>query len=156
MKVRLLYFIKYVYRILKNKDTYSILGNIATIIVAITAIYGYIYTIKPTFEMKMLEKQVATLNEKEQNITIENQKISKELLKKSNELNMTNVRIAELNDKENDLKNTNNALIKQMEEYEKNVQDLQNKELIYKQNLINLKKLYTSKTIEYISLMKAR
>ena len=73
------------------------------------------------------------------------------MLKKSNELNMTNVRIAELNDKENDLKNTNNALIKQMEEYEKNVQDLQNKELIYKQNLINLKKLYTSKTIEYIS-----
>ena len=43
-----------------------------------------------------------------------------------------------------------------MEEYEKNVQDLQNKELTYKQNLINLKKLYTSKTIEYISLMKAR
>ena len=66
MKVWLLYFIKYVYRILKNKDTYSILGNIATIIVAITAIYGYIYTIKPTFEIKMLEKQVATLNEKEQ------------------------------------------------------------------------------------------
>ena len=35
MKVRLLYFIKHVYRILKNKDTYSILGNIATTIVAI-------------------------------------------------------------------------------------------------------------------------
>lgn len=77
MKVWLLYFMKYVYIILKNKDTYSILGNIATIIVAITAIYGYIYTIKPTFEIKMLEKQVATLNEKEQNITIENQKSAK-------------------------------------------------------------------------------
>lgn len=151
MKVWLLYFIKYVYRILKNKDTYSILGNIATIIVAITAIYGYVYTIKPTFEIKMLEKQVAILNEKEQNITIENQKISKELLKKSNELNTTNIRIAELNKKENDLKNTNNALIKQMEEYEKNVQDLRSKELVYKQNLIDLKKLYTNTTIEYIS-----
>ncbi len=151
MKVRLLYFIKCIYRILKNKDTYSILGNIATIIVAITAIYGYVYTIKPTFEIKMLEKQVAALNEKEQNITVENQKISKELLKKSNELNTTNIRIAELNKKENDLKNTNNALIKQMEEYEKNIQDLRSKEVVYKQNLIDLKKLYTNTTIEYIS-----
>ena len=151
MKVWLLYFIKCIYKILKNKDTYSILGNIATIIVAITAIYGYVYTIKPTFEIKMLEKQVAALNEKEQNITVENQKISKELLKKSNELNTTNIRIAELNKKENDLKNTNNALIKQMEEYEKNIQDLRSKEVVYKQNLIDLKKLYTNTTIEYIS-----
>jgi len=150
MKVWLLYFMKYVYIILKNKDTYSILGNIATIIVAITAIYGYIYTIKPTFEIKMLEKQVATLNEKEQNITIENQKISKELLKKSNELNVTNIRIAELNKKENELKNTNNNLIQQMEIYKKNIQDLKNKELVAKQNLIDLKKIYTNKTIEHI------
>ena len=151
MKVRLLYFIKYVYRILKNKDTYSILGNIATIIVAITAIYGYIYTIKPTFEIKTLEKQISILNEKEQNITVENQKIGKELLKKSNELNATNIRIAELNEKENELKNTNNALIKQIEVYEKNIQDLKNKELISRQNLIDTKKLYTNTTIEYIS-----
>lgn len=150
MKVWLFCFIKCIYRILKNKDTYSILGNIATIIVAITAIYGYIYTIKPTFEIKMLEKQVAILNEKEQNITIENQKISKELLKKSNELNVTNIRIAELNKKENELKNTNNDLIQQIEVYEKNIKDLKNKELVAKQNLVDLKKLYVNTTIEYI------
>ena len=40
MKVWLLYFIKYVYIILKNKDTYSILGNIATIIVVILPYTG--------------------------------------------------------------------------------------------------------------------
>lgn len=151
MKARLSYSIKYIYRILKNKDTYSILGNIATIVVAITAVYGYIYTIKPTFEIKMLEKQIAILNEKEQNITIENQKISKELLKKSNELNATNIRIAELNGKENELKNTNNTLVKQIEAYEKNIQDLKNKELVSKQNLIDAKKLYMNTTVEYIS-----
>ena len=81
----------------------------------------------------------------------ERQKISKELLKKSNELNTTNIRIAELNEKENELKNTNNALIKQIEVYEKNIQDLKNKELISRQNLIDTKKLYTNTTIEYIS-----
>ena len=47
----------------------------------------------------MLEKQVAILNEKEQNITIESQKISKELIKWA-------------------LK-TNDTLVKQIEEYEK-------------------------------------
>lgn len=151
MKVWLFCFIKCIYRILKNKDTYSILGNIATIIVAITAIYGYIYTIKPTFEIKALEKQIAILNEKEQNITIENKKISKELLKKSNELNATNIKISELNKKENELKNTNNDLIQQMEVYEKNIKDLKNKELVAKQNLIDIKKLYTNTTIKYIS-----
>ena len=86
MKVWLFCFIRCIYRILKNKDTYSILGNITTIIVAITTIYKYIYTIKPTFEIKTLEKQISILNEKEQNITTESQKISKELLKKSNKL----------------------------------------------------------------------
>ncbi|WP_170018694.1 hypothetical protein [Campylobacter sp. RM16190] len=151
MKAQLSYFIKYICRILKNKDTYSILGNIATIVVAITAVYGYIYTIKPTFEIKMLEKQIDILNEKEQNITIENQKISKELLKKSNELNATNIRIAELNGKENELKNTNNKLVKQIEAYEKNIQDLKNKELVSMQNLIDAKKLYMNTTVEYIS-----
>ena len=151
MKVWLFCLIKCIYRILKNKDTYSILGNIATIIVAITAIYGYIYTIKPTFEIKVLEKQIAILNEKEQNITIENKKISKELLKKSNELNATNIKISELNEKENELKNTNNDLIQQMEVYEKSIKDLKNKELVAKQNLKDIKKLYTNTTIKYIS-----
>lgn len=125
---------------------------IATIIVAITAIYGYIYTIKPTFEIKMLEKQVALLNKKEQDITIENQKISKELLKKSNELNVTNIRIAELNKKENELKNTNNNLIQQMEIYKKSIQDLKNKELVAKQNLIDLKKYILIKQLNIFSM----
>lgn len=40
MKVWLFCFIKCIYRILKNKDTYSILGNIATIIVAILPYMG--------------------------------------------------------------------------------------------------------------------
>ena len=47
----------------------------------------------------MLEKQVAILNEKEQNISIESQKISKELIKWA-------------------LK-TNDTLVKQIEAYEK-------------------------------------
>lgn len=47
----------------------------------------------------MLEKQVAILNEKEQNITIESQKISKELIKW--------------------VLKTNDTLVKQIEAYEK-------------------------------------
>lgn len=95
--VKFIWFpIKIIGKILLHKNTHTILGSlnyIAALIVAGTAMLGYFYTIKPTFDKKMLENKITTLSQKEQSLVIENQRISEELLKKENELPRESARI---------------------------------------------------------------
>lgn len=112
------FLIKFIGKILLHKKTHTILGSlsyIAALIVAGTAVLGYFYTVKPTFDKKMLENKIIALSEKEQNLTSENKKINYELSYKINELNVTNIKIADLNKKELELNNTNIELNKQIE-----------------------------------------
>ena len=129
------FLIKFIGKILLHKNTHTILGSlsyIAALILAGTAVLGYFYTVKPTFDKKMLENKIIALSEKEQNLTSENKKINYELSYKINELNATDIKIADLNKKELELNNTNIELNKQIEALRDRLISLKEKE----QNLV--------------------
>ena len=51
---------------------FDLLSKIATVVVAIVAIFGYFYTVKPTYELKHLEREYKQVEEKSILLKIQN------------------------------------------------------------------------------------
>ena len=110
---------------------FDLLSKIATVVVAIVAIFGYFYTVKPTYELKHLEREYKQVEEKSILLKIQN-----------NDLNNTIVKNKQIIEQLAKIKDNNEVTIDQLhhirQSKEKEFQNLQSNliDIQHKKNLI--------------------